>query len=273
LSFDIKGNSFSGGTFTVQISADGETYTDLSSYTKLGDTQTEIFDLDEDIRYIKWIYTTKVNGNVGLGNIVVIAPEDIVVSFNKRAEGYSTLYYGDKNLVIPDGVKAYTYSVVGGELIVNNTYEADDIIPAGTGVVLEASAGDYSFTVSEEGGLSDDGNMLRGSDEAEEVSDADYTYYILSDGTKGIGFYYGKKDGKDSPHAISNAAHKAYLAVPNEQTGAKTGFAFSMLADAISTAVISEQPAPVYNLQGQRVSNAQLKPGIYVSNGRKFIVR
>ena len=200
-------------------------------------------------------------------------PEPEAETVSISSAGYATLYYGDKNLEVPAGVKAYTYSVVGGELIVNNTYEADDIIPAGTGVVLEASAGDYSFTVSEEGGLSDDGNMLRGSDEAEEVSDANYTYYILSDGTKGIGFYYGKKDGKDSPHAISNAAHKAYLAVPNEQTGAKTGFAFSMLADAISTAVISEQPAPVYNLQGQRVNNAQLKPGIYVSNGRKFIVR
>ena len=71
LAFDIKGNSFSGGTFTVQTSEDGETYTDLKAYTDLGDTQTEIFKIAADVRYIKWIYTEKENGNVGLGNISV----------------------------------------------------------------------------------------------------------------------------------------------------------------------------------------------------------
>ncbi len=70
LTFDIKGNSFSDGTFTVQTSEDGVTYTDLETYTELGNTQSEEFDnLGENVRYIKWIYTEKVNGNVALGNI------------------------------------------------------------------------------------------------------------------------------------------------------------------------------------------------------------
>ena len=69
LSFDIKGNSFSGSTFSVQTSTDGKTYTNLKSYTELGDTQTETFyNLSSDVRYIKWIYTNKSSGNVGLGN-------------------------------------------------------------------------------------------------------------------------------------------------------------------------------------------------------------
>lgn len=72
LSFDIKGNTFSGGTFTVQTSVDGETYTDLASYTELGNTQHETFNnLASDVRYIKWIYTEKVSGNVALGNITL----------------------------------------------------------------------------------------------------------------------------------------------------------------------------------------------------------
>ena len=72
LTFDIKGNTFSGGTFTVQTSEDGETYTDLKTYTELGDTQHESFtNLGENVRYIKWIYTEKVSGNVGLGNIAL----------------------------------------------------------------------------------------------------------------------------------------------------------------------------------------------------------
>jgi hypothetical protein len=70
LTFDIKGNSFNGGTFTVQTSEDGETYEDLVAYTELGDVDTKTFDnLDENVRYIKWIYTEKSQGNVGLGDI------------------------------------------------------------------------------------------------------------------------------------------------------------------------------------------------------------
>ena len=70
LTFDIKGNGFSGGTFTVQTSEDGETYEDLAAYTELGDVDTKTFaELGENVRYIKWIYTEKASGNVGLGNI------------------------------------------------------------------------------------------------------------------------------------------------------------------------------------------------------------
>lgn len=74
LTFDIKGNSFSGGTFKVQTSEDGTTYTDLKTYTELGDTQNESFNnLGENVRYIKWIYTEKSSGNVALGNITLAA--------------------------------------------------------------------------------------------------------------------------------------------------------------------------------------------------------
>ena len=72
LTFDIKGNSFSGGTFKVQTSEDGTTYTDLKTYTELGDTQNESFNnLGVNVRYIKWIYTEKISGNVALGNITL----------------------------------------------------------------------------------------------------------------------------------------------------------------------------------------------------------
>ena len=73
LTFDIKGNGFSGGTFTVQTSEDGVTYTDLENYTdaNFGNTiySEEFTNLGENVRYIKWIYTEKSSGNVALGNI------------------------------------------------------------------------------------------------------------------------------------------------------------------------------------------------------------
>ena len=76
LTFDIKGNSFSGGTFKVQTSIDGTTYTDLKTYTELGNTQSEEFDkLAANVRYIKWIYTSKSSGNVAIGNISLAKPD------------------------------------------------------------------------------------------------------------------------------------------------------------------------------------------------------
>ena len=76
LTFDIKGNPGSGdwsGTFKVQTSEDGVTYSDLETYTALSTTkQSEEFnDLGENVRYIKWIFTEKDNGNVALGNITL----------------------------------------------------------------------------------------------------------------------------------------------------------------------------------------------------------
>lgn len=74
LKYTIKGNSFSGGTFTVQTSEDGETYSVLKTYTEFGSSGNESLleefnDLGENVRYIKWIYSGKDNGNVGLGGI------------------------------------------------------------------------------------------------------------------------------------------------------------------------------------------------------------
>ena len=87
LSFDIKGNSFSDGTFTLQVSTDGNTYTDVESYTTLASTQLmTISDLNANVRYIKWIYTEKSAGNVALGNIKLAVYGNLIdpqLSFEK----------------------------------------------------------------------------------------------------------------------------------------------------------------------------------------------
>ena len=95
LTFDIKGNGFSDGTFTLQTSEDGVTFTTLKNYINNNfgnDVYPEaVNNLGENVRYIKWIYTEKVNGNVGLGNIalaeytepihtITVSPEQIEVS-------------------------------------------------------------------------------------------------------------------------------------------------------------------------------------------------
>ena len=76
LSYDIKGNSYSGSTFTVQESEDGSAYTNIVEYTELGSTGTKTHTLAATSRYVKFIYTEKVNGNVALGNIKIALPEE-----------------------------------------------------------------------------------------------------------------------------------------------------------------------------------------------------
>ena len=78
LSYDIKGNSFSGGTFDVELSSDGVNYTSIATYTELGATQTVTLIVDnENARYVRWIYTNKATGNVALGNIYASDTYDI----------------------------------------------------------------------------------------------------------------------------------------------------------------------------------------------------
>ena len=79
LSFTIKGNNFDGGTFSVQTSEDGATYSDLGTYNYFGTSGNDSYDeeftnLGQNVRYIKWIYTEKVSGNVALGNIKLFKP-------------------------------------------------------------------------------------------------------------------------------------------------------------------------------------------------------
>lgn len=133
LTFDIKGNSFSGGTFTVQTSEDGDTYTDLKTYTELGATQSEMFNtLGENVRYIKWIYTEKSSGNVALGNITVaqyvapvltpsitITPATINAKANDNG-GELTVSY--ENLAATPNLQI-VFCDANGDAVANGTYD------------------------------------------------------------------------------------------------------------------------------------------------------
>ena len=148
LSYDIKGNSFDGSTFTVQTSADGETYSVLATYgnAQLASgslTSITHLDLASDVRYIKWIYTNKSAGNVGLGNIHASVDYDIygnvtVANLTIPANKTCTIYNGAvlnvtgtltneatenawEHLVIKDGAQLKTPNEVKGTVEKNIT--------------------------------------------------------------------------------------------------------------------------------------------------------
>ena len=149
LTFNIRNNSFSGGTFKVQTSEDGVTYTDLFTYTEITETQDEEFsDLGENVRYIKWIYTEKVSGNVGLGNIVLneytepessitldtynieVAAEGGEGSVNVTYQNFSGSYC-DVYFYAADGVTNASYDWITAEL--DSDYNVHYVVQANTG--------------------------------------------------------------------------------------------------------------------------------------------
>ena len=121
LTFDIKGNSFSGGTFTVQTSEDGNEYTDLATYTELDNSQSEEFNnLGAGVRYIKWVYTEKDAGNVALGNIMLTAAlieptitleENLVEVEAEGGDGALAVTYNDVETDL--GASIYWYDANG----------------------------------------------------------------------------------------------------------------------------------------------------------------
>lgn len=187
---------------------------------------------------------------------------------------YSTLYYGNENLVVPPYVTATAYSVNGNKLQAVKTYNTDDVIPAGTGVVLNSEKSNtYKFDITNTSGEPAIGNMLRGSDEAATTTGGD-RYYMLSlnaasDPTS-VGFYYARANGA----AFTNGAHKAYLALPAAQAKA-----FSYLfneTDGIST--IPNDKAETangfwYTIDGKRLNGQPTKKGVYIVDGKKVVIR
>ncbi len=190
------------------------------------------------------------------------------------AAGYATMYYGTKNLQVPAGVTAKTYTVDNTGMKVSKTYTANDIIPAGTGVVIEGEAGIYSFAVNgTTASTTDPNNMLLGSDDVITTvgpdEDGSYLFYILSTNSEGneVGFYFKNEEGA----AFTNAPHKAYLAVPAEM--AASFYSFDSGSDGINNVVTNVNANnDVYSLSGVRM-NGKLNKGIYIKNGKKVVIK
>jgi hypothetical protein len=74
LTYNLTNNSLSGSyNFEVYESADGSTYTLLNSYTSITTGSFSNSSLNAATRYIKWVYTLRSAGNVGLGTIGLTA--------------------------------------------------------------------------------------------------------------------------------------------------------------------------------------------------------
>ena len=88
---------------------------------------------------------------------------------------------------------------------------------------------------------------------------------ITSDGSNDLKPYrwYMKVESRNPSYNASNAAKTITINVIDEE-GETTG---------VEELRMANDESPVYNLNGRKVNENNLKPGIYVKNGKKFVVK
>ena len=182
------------------------------------------------------------------------------------AEGYATLYYGSNDVVLPAGVKAYTYEINGDKLLPAVTYDGDngDILPHATAVIVKGTP-NMVYTLDVKNTQKTSGSsVLRGSDDAVSTKldgDAEGSrYYMFGKGSNGLGFYYGNNDGKP----FKNKEHKAYLCL-NASLAAK-GFTL-VLPDGTNI------PTGVGGVAGAPDASADVKSDVWYDLSGKQVKR
>ena len=98
---------------------------------------------------------------------------------------------------------------------------------------------------------------------------------IQSDGSNGLNPYrwYMKVEARDySKYKVSNAAKAITIKVLDEESET-TGIDELFASSPASQFQITNYELPVYDINGRKVNENSLKPGIYVKNGKKFVVK
>lgn len=208
-----------------------------------------------------------------------VAPDDIKIRYyTPESQDLTTTF----TKVSDNEYTATGAGFVGGLIISYATGEYNKpIIPANAGILVKGDAsGDIQYTPAN-GTLADlSGNLLVGCTQTAVWEDADNYIYKLAwnlenynNGTyTDFGFYWGSNDG----HSMQALAGKAYLKLPANSANSNRLLIFGgsdELVTGIDSVAEASDNAPIFNLQGKRVSRENLTSGVYVQNGKKFIVK
>lgn len=212
------------------------------------------------------------------------APSTVTVTIPSSGVGTFCCEY-DLNFSGVSGIKAYVasgFNPNSGKLVLTKV----DEVPAGTGVLIKGTANTYEIPTNSTYFCY--ANMLRGV-----VEDTYISYSQWYEGWNGYGQYANYILGTDGEFYKTTGeelpANSAYLMIPSkyvennslakistiflddeeDMNGIATGVGF-IKAGEPKTITTNDD---VYNLQGQKVNSKTLKPGIYIKNGKKFMVK
>lgn len=190
------------------------------------------------------------------------------ITFNTLNNKNYATYYLPFAAKAPEGVTAYAGTINNGN--VQLTEYANGVIPANKGVVLVSDTKTTAtFTLTDASDVvTEQTNELTGvltNTELNSVVNSDQVR-IFSKKDNVAGFY------KPNSGITTLAANKAYIMAPANEGALVLNFAGGEVT-GINQATINatEANAPIYDLTGRRVAKAV--KGIYVKNGKKFIVK
>ena len=215
--------------------------------------------------------------NIGEGGsldilLKVVEPETPGLSHTLTVEetGWATLYLGF-NATIPSSVEAYIVKEDGLNDGHISLTQVTGVVPASTGLIIKADAGEYKFNMGEAATADVTGNLLEGvlfNKNVEEKA------YILYDGVNGVGLYPAILDQLENT-AFACKANKAYLpeSALNTELQNSVGFRFDFGGTtAVEKVEMRNEKEEIYDLQGRRI-NEITQPGIYVVGGVKVLVK
>lgn len=164
------------------------------------------------------------------------------------------------------GAEVFTVNVEGENIVLNEV--ASKQVPANTGVLVKSTANVVAVNRLETAPAIEGTNLLKPA--SEQMTEGFKFYKLAYDNyaeKTGLGFYWGAENGG----AYTVKPGLAYLAVPEAQAANVKGFSFDGTQTGINGVEATTAKGAIYNLNGQRVEKAQR--GIYIQNGKKFIVK
>ena len=194
-------------------------------------------------------------------------------------QGFGTFFDSKQSYLIPEGVTGFTYSMVDGKLVRNESYPSGSTLPKGTAVVLQSNSGSMMLVATEdEGNAPASKSLLFGTDDDTLITAKDgEKHYVLSDGSKEMGFYLAYDPNGD--RSFINKAHEAYLALdPSQAVKAPKSFNMDGSNGGVVSGICgvecdecgngSSQP---FNLMGMPVGDDY--KGIVIINGKKVLIQ
>lgn len=174
-----------------------------------------------------------------------------------------------------DGLTAYIVSDFDGT---NGTLTLTSVgaVPAGTGLLLKGTAGDFEIPVVASASAPAQ-NYLVGVTDGETIvtqTTATNTNFILANGSYGIDWYTLQYNGPIG-------ANKAYLSLPTASlTSLASGFIWvyddgnseTTEVNSIENGTLKIENGVFYDLAGQRVAQPTQK-GLYIHNGKKVVIK
>ncbi len=251
-----EGYAIESIVFTPLSASDIKGFKEVKNNTWTGSAQSVTFNATETA--------------VKLTSAIVSYKRQQTVSIS--AVGYST-FSSEHAVIVPPGMQAGVVTLDGDIAQVDYIYQTGDIIPANEGVLLKANPGSYDFTIANSASTNPavENYLLPANTNEVITAPTGMLFYILAnDPVSGLGFYF--QSGSNNGTQVSGIKGKAYLAVE----GARQVRGFRL--EDRNTSHISEINQPtnaetIYSIDGRIVKKEHITKGIYMINGKKYIIK